>query len=490
MKKTLILLTFTATIALYFMAYLPGLHGKHFADDFGYIFTPYSQPLLHVFIDKNETEYAYRPVEKLFLLMIQKKYGEDTFPVHFTQALIHLFFCSLFYWWLRKKQYSRTLSFLGFSYLLLTQAAVHAVASNDTFSQIIAAFSGYCSVFVFIKAHKESLHIKKYLLLTCSLLLFAISLASKETGFAFLALLIIITGFELCLPKINFKNSVHQLLHLLPFIALVLLYFWIRNYLNLDKASFGSGRMNIHIGFNIISNIVLSVFQTLLPFSSVDFYVAVKNLEFLTLLPSLLVVMAAASIIVCPLFDKKYRFRQMTVLLLMPVTLFPVCIFNHVSELYVYTMLPVTAVALLNGSRLIIERLPVTPGKAFCVLLFCYVLINIGAIYSKVNAMRSNGEKTATLLKKINPYLNNIPVNGTLVLLVPADSVKSDYSIFKRHGLRLFEDGEMIFNRVTLRNDFKTSMHYYTTQGLQPQQNQFVLQLDKSSKIKEYKFLQ
>lgn len=459
LKISFIFFIFSLLTALFFYAYSPAIHGKYFGDDYGFLFTPYNNSIFHIFIDKNLASFAYRPIEKLFLLTIQNHFEYQTIAIHLTQMILHFLFSIIFYVWLRKQGFSKTSSIFAFSYMLLTQAASHAVSSNDTFSQITSTIFGYTSVALLTIAFKNNSNRNFFFYYSSSFFLFIFSIISKETGLSFFPFICFILFCHI------FKNALFPkrwfitiTSYLIPFIIITSLYFILRKYINLDPATFGDGRYNVNLGLNIIINFVQAIFLALLPFSSVDFYFSLQSGNISFLLISILFVSILTIVILLPILSKAKRNLTILTLLLLPVSLFPVIILNHISELYVYNTIPLIVILLANS----IEYLKVKYNKVFTsvlpIFLFSVFLINVHSVKSKSILVKTNGINAEQMLNKIKPYLPEIPTNGTLFLVNTPYSQKTEYSIFKFTEFRLFECGEHIFNRISGRNDFKVKI--------------------------------
>ncbi len=406
MKKFLIILIFPLITGVFFYAYYPAIHGKYFADDYQFLFTPYNNSFFHIFIDKNLVSYAYRPIEKLFLLTIQNHFGYQTTAIHLTQMFLHFLFSIIFYAWLRRQGFSKTSSIFAFSYMLLTQAASHAVSSNDTFSQVTSTIFGYASVVLLTLTFNNTSKRNFFFYYSSSLLLFLLSLLSKENGLSFFPFICFILFCH------TFKNALFPkrwfiiiTSYLIPFIVITALYFSLRKYLNLDPATFGEGRYNMNIGLNVIINFIESFLFALLPFSSVDFYFSLQNKNYSFLLISILFVSILTLMICLPIFSKTKRKLTIFTLSLLPISLFPVIILNHISELYVYNMLPLFALLIANS----IEYLTTQHKKLFTSLLTAFLLlvfiIDIHSIKNKSILMKTNGANAERMLNEIKPYL-------------------------------------------------------------------------------------
>jgi hypothetical protein len=413
--------------------------------------------MFHIFLDKNEVSYAYRPLEKLFLLTVQRSFDYDTTAIHITQMTLHFLFSLLFFLWLRKDGFSIGTSIFVFLYLLFSQAATHAIASNDTFSQIISTLFGYLSIFFYLQFVNGKT--KLLFLYFSSVLCFLFSLLGKEIGLSFFPLLILISINIICKNFSIYKYKLPKVfLQLLPFFIITLLYFVIRKYINLDAATFGNDRYNMSLGLNISINFIQAFILSLIPFSSVDLYQSIQNKSFVFLLICGFFICIYTVIILVPLFNKENRLRLVKSSIFLPVSLFPVIILNHISELYVYNMLPIMAYLLALSIESIFSRKYRVLSAMLILFLITGLLINSIAVRSKVNAMKINGDITQQMLQEIKPYLRENPSIDTLVLVNKPYNQKNEYSIFKRSGFRLFEDGEVIFKKISDRRDLKVKI--------------------------------
>ena len=89
---------------------------------------------------------------------------------------------------------------------------------------------------------------------------------------------------------------------------------------------------------------------------------------------------------------------------------------------------------------------------AVTVAVVAMFIIHIDAIRSKTTLMRQNGERAATLLNAIEPYLKLIPRDGQLVLLNPT-SHEVEYSVFRMAGFNVLDDGLGRLKQIAGRND-------------------------------------
>jgi hypothetical protein len=246
---------------------------------------------------------------------------------------------------------------------------------------------------------------------------------------------------------------------MLPFVVITLCYFYIRNVLQLQPAEYGDDRYNIHLGLNIIENFVMAGFQALSPFSSVNLYLAIQNTEWLSLILPVITVIVCSFICIYPIFTKEKRVETILLMIVIPILLFPPIITNHVSELYVYNQLPIFAILFANGISGIAKKYPKILYICIIPYVAGFVLVSCISVNSKTEMMKKNGIQADILSRKIEPHLRNTTFD-TLYLVNEEVSNKTEYSIFKRTGFRVFSDGEVLFNRITGDSNFVTKVIY------------------------------
>jgi hypothetical protein len=372
-----------------------------------------------------------------------------------------------------------------FAYLLLTQAATHSVASNDTFSQIISTIFGYGSLWCYLCFLRYTARRTRILFYFVTFVLFSLSIMGKETGLSFFLLIFFITIVNLKMNYISLRYYFLKIMTLIPFGLLIIAYLLLRNYIGLDRAEFGSNGTNMHLGLNVFINVIQSIVQILLPLSSVDLYEAIKSKNILIIIAALIFISILALIILYPLSSKSKRRMHLIIICMFPLSLFPVIILNHISELYVYNTLPIFAVALANSLQCIEEKYRNFFNNAVTGVFILIIVLNFMSVRKKCQTIYTNGEKTWTLINKITPLISEIPINGTLYLLCPDKELHSDYSIFKRSGLRLFEDGETIFNQITKRDNFNVKCINDLRSVDLGTKNSLIITLDSNNKIQQ-----
>src|SRR5215472_10737176 len=86
--------------------------------------------------------------------------------------------------------------------------------------------------------------------------------------------------------------------------------------------------------------------------------------------------------------------------------------------------------------------------------LMALLAANVIAIQNKAAMMQQNGERAATLLALIEPYLKDIPKNGKLLLLNPR-SDEPEYSVFLMNGFNVLDLAVYYVQYIAQRKDFR-----------------------------------
>jgi len=465
--------------------YAGGTDIAYYGDDFQFYFGTAPQHPLFYFFHKNPYAlHTYRPVEAVFLSQMQYAFGMITFPIHLTQISLHILLCCLLLSGMRRQGFSCTQSFLAALYLLVSQANPHAVLSNDTFSQVLGALTGFLSLYFFSLWVADEPTVppsRNKLFYLSSLGFFSLSLFAKETSASFfliiLGMLLVDKGLTVRQGSV-FRSFVIQSA---PFTVVLVVYLSIRFSLGLPGVQFGQEDYQFRIGKNVLYNIALLTFQAFLPYSSVDTFVAVQTGVY----PKLLLALVSTGVIMTATAYGHWRMRtprvSFALCVLILVSFFPVFLLNHVSELYVYNAMP--AVAILFGvgiGRLVTSRSHVRGVAIVCSLGL--LLAHAASVQSKTRLMKANGNRAGLLLREIRPYLQTVPADGYLLLVNPsADCLQ--YSVFLLPGFRVLEKGLHYLYTVAGRDNFAIEVLDEATLSWRSLRHAVVLTLDGNGDI-------
>jgi hypothetical protein len=143
---------------LTFLVYAPGLDTPRIGDDFDIVFDDPGSKVFRYFTRPNENSEFYRPLEAAFSAIVQAAAGTRTWPIQVTHICLH----SLLAWWVSVVilglGFSRLQAALGGIFMVVSQANVFAVLSNDTLSQVGATLCGCWALWNLYRAHVPSPH--------------------------------------------------------------------------------------------------------------------------------------------------------------------------------------------------------------------------------------------------------------------------------------------------------------------------------------------
>lgn len=437
-----------------------GLWIDYYADDFQFVYDSDSPGPLHYFGHENPHNSFYRPIQAAYLAVVQRAGGLDTFPIHLMQILMHALLSWLVYLGMLRLSFTRTQAGLGSLFMLASQASVHAVLSNDTLSQVGSALFGTAAVLVLFVApgkgaHRGGVRSANRTVLLISLLLFTLGLLSKESGVAYLAILLV------ALAVIEWRDQgrirlLGFLYRSIPFVLVTVAYLIIRSQIVDSQLTVGPERYQLNFGINIIKNLLMFLAAASIPFSTVDVFIAVAErnralLGLVALTTSLLLGLTALGL---------WRLRDRWRLFLLlgafgMISLFPVFLLNKTSELYVYNAMPFFAVIVGSGLGALLSGSRAKPIVRNSLLAFLAVVlaVQIASIQSKISYMLETAGRATWLVAQISSQVGHVPLGGTLVLVNPPPDTP-EYSVFVMNGFNALRDGLFRINQVSGRNDF------------------------------------
>jgi len=390
----------------------------YYDDDYQFYFDPPPPSAFHYFLHKNpRNAYAWRPLEATALVFIQQKWGLNPFPIHFAAVAGHLLIAiSLFY--IFRKLYDEKIGVIAAILFSIHPAAVHPAASIDTLSQIYGVLFTYLAGYIFLFRDKS---------ITRDILGFAcvvIALLWKETSiciFPVLFLAYFLTG------KLRAEKRA-----LIMILILIAGYVAARHVLDFPSLKFGgSGRFGINF-FRVPANLAVLWFTALNPFSTLQIFIAQKTRDFSFLLLVGCYFLILLLLLVTLLYKQKQLIRiSVWFFLIGSALLIPTVFFNHVSELYVYGLLPF-ACGLLAVFFIKTFELPRWANYLGKLSLIVFLFVSISSVYTKSAAMFSTAKQAERLSDEVVNAVKLQPQGGTLILQNP--ECKYQYSIFVACG--------------------------------------------------------
>jgi hypothetical protein len=377
-----------------------GLGIEYYADDFQFV---YAHPIpgpLHFFFHEVPNNAFYRPLQASFIAVVQRTADLNTTPIHLTQLLMHVALCWLVYVAILRLGFARSQAVLGSLFMLIAQVNVHAVMSNDTLSQAGAALFGSASLLVLYlaggggpgpaqDARPPAWSAAGYAL---SLGLLALALLSKESGTAYLPLLLAV----LVIVERRSHGRVRLapiLARFAPFLAVTILYLLLRSSVVDSQLTFGPDRYQLHLGLNVIQNLMMFFAAAAVPFSTADVFthVAEKNLFWLGAVGSITFILL--TLVAYGMWYLRRSWKLFVVLSIFAVAaLFPTFLLNRTSELYVYNAMPFFAFVVGTGvgSALMASRDLRVLRLAVSLMIVVIFAGHFTAVQSKLSLMKQN----------------------------------------------------------------------------------------------------
>lgn len=415
-----------------------GMRSGYYADDFSYYFHPLPSNFFHYFTHENPSQVMYRPVFSTFMVAVQHLWGLEPLPIHVASLLCHVLLAWLVAISVVRLGYSRLQAMIGSAFFLVAQINTYTVLGNDTLSQVAGVLFGCLAAWMLYfpgrdrqidGAARPQRPLPAYFL--PSLLCFAVSLLMKETSTAYLGVVAVALLAANIEQSPRRKALVRTALQLLPFVLLVIAYMLVRSqYVLGGGPQIGDGRYGMNIGLNIPKNIALFLTASTTVISSVTAFVAMHRRE----IPMLIAIAITSAIFIALLLRGLWlcrRDRPVAVLLLLYFTcFFPVILFNHVSEVYIYNSFPF--LACLTGIALGAVYMRAINNRARIALastMASLMLLHILAVRSKSEMITANGERAIELLEKLRPLVEQAPQNGTVFMLNPPNET-IEYSAY------------------------------------------------------------
>jgi hypothetical protein len=459
MKTTLCLL---ALGLIGFGIYLPGLGIQYYEDDLNFIFDPTPPSFFYYFTHKHPHLGFYRPIEASILSFIQYYCGLNTVPIHIILIILHVCLSSIIFFAVLKLGYSYIQAIIGSLFMLISQANAFAVLSNDTLSQVSGTLFGCISLFFLHTfcsnnelAKNSSESIKYYRYYGISVFAFGVALLSKESSISFfLPLLAIVAAFTIRTPGHTSSAAKKIFTVLLPFFCLVSFYLVVRFLIGASQPGTGDTRYDFHIGINIIKNLLMFLFALVIPASSINAFVAFKNNDIFRLLIFAFSSLALISFVVNGLWHSNEKSKIAFIAALVVLSLFPMAMLNHVSELYAYNAMPFLSILVGIGLGEILKSITAHNiiQPVFIILFISFSVSHIVAIQSKIAFMKRNGERAAALINQIGLYIDKIPKKGELLLLnTSKDAI--EYSGFLLRDFNVLNYGQKRIKKVYGRED-------------------------------------
>jgi hypothetical protein len=346
--------------------------------------------------------------------------------------------CALF-WFLRTCGLPLGHSLLGALWFLLNPVNVVAVLGSDSTDQVGSGAAGFLSFALawrFSETLRQSPSAKSppFWLAVGSLVALAIALLFKENGLAFAGIVPLVLGFTIwrCRRSLVPGATRWLVLFIAASVAVTAGYFAYRAVArNSRPITFGTARHELKMGENILVNEAQLLGAPLLPFSTVDAYVAAVNRK-----PLVLGAMGAGLLAWLTLLGigvtiaKKWP-AVLGLGLLGACAGVPVVLTNHVSELYAYNVAPFLAVIVALALPPLLEpRRPLLVRSVTAVLLLGVLVSDVVAVNHKASQMAVNGHNAVVLMPQVVDFARQLPPDGKLLLWDRQEPDMLSYGVF------------------------------------------------------------
>ncbi|MBM3779436.1 MAG: hypothetical protein FJW23_14570 [Acidimicrobiia bacterium] len=439
------------------VTYGPGVGTPYFADDFQFV--QKDGALLAPVLRPNSVNGFYRPVQGMFLAWVQGTWGWNTAPIAVTQIAMHLALASMIVAFMRRMDVPVLHAAIGGVFFAVAQVNVSAVLGNDTMSQVSSTLLSCVALWSLIEATNENgkkgtkrlSSVRPYAIAVSALLL---ALLSKETALGIVPVLVGLVG--LAAWRIRGRVMSWQTCRdALPFVIVAGIYLLVR-FATGAMLPQADGRYGVGVGPNVVRNAGLLLGAAMMPVSTVDAFLAWRERDTMQLALMCGGVIAFCIAIVWGLAHSERRGLIMGTSIALACSMFPVVLLNHVSELYVYGLMPLVAILVGCGIGTATVRVWAMgrPGVALGLGIWLLALAagNGYGASKKVFQMRANGVRAMTLMDAVAGHVADVPRGGRVVLLNPADG-SEEYSVFLVRGFNLLRYGEEALKIRSGRND-------------------------------------
>jgi hypothetical protein len=445
---------FLVLLAGGYAIYHVGIGIKYFADDFGYL-QPCPNPL-YFFAHRNVYAPFYRPFDAALACSVQGYFGLETWPISLVHIFFHALLSWLVFWGAREAGVSRLGATIGSLLMLISQANASAVLRNDTFSQLGSSFFGFLGLILLYvdlsRVRTADMPWRPFFGL--SALSLSASLFFKETGMGyFVAMSFLLLTWVLLRrePALSRRSVAIRIAGLAAGCATYLI---IRSSVLTWEIPPG-GRYSLGSVAAWLRNLGLIFFSSSLPVSSVDFYTWWQQRYWPFLAGALILTALFLIVVACGILHEKNP-RELLGLSAVGLfaTIFPVYLFQHVSELYTYNWMPVFSVIVGCGLGNVFGGNAALRRKVLLAGFGLLLLVSHGlAIQAKALSMRENGMAAQELLKQMRPWLTCVHRGGRVILL-NSPPPRPQYSVFIMHGFNVLQGSLGGLHYIAGRRDF------------------------------------
>jgi len=458
-NNMILLILFIIGIVVFFR----GFDINYYADDLQEVYKNPGDKIFY-YMYNVPADGFYRPIQLLILTFSQTFFGHNTVFLHILYLIIHVLFCWSIYLFMMELGLSSVKSIIASLFMLLSQTNAASVLNNDTISQLLSSFAGFLSLMFLYKFlrinYSKIISIRSNYfnsLFLLSLLFFGIALFSKESSLSYLPILFFTIVFYTLNEKSSKLNIRVLATYLIPYLIVFVIYYIIRSYAGGRQPTTDSNEAYVFaIGMNIIANFFMSMFATVIPFPTETLYVWIKSRNFSNLSIPLAIIFIFLLLVIYGLM-KSGKGRLIFALIAFSVlSTLPMILLTHVREFHAYNTTPYVSMMIGIGLGSLIESRFLKFKKILALSVIIIILIiQVISIQLRITKMKSNGEKAWTMIDQILPHIENVPLNGSLILMNPENN-QVEYSVMIMNDFNVLNTGLTVFNELSERKDFQT----------------------------------
>ncbi len=414
----------------------PCLRGRFFADDWEFLLEDPCRELGQAFLVMSPYD-LYRPLQLVAIAASQCWFGPGTQPVHLLAAFIHAVTCT-FVWRIARERWGRLAAGLAVAILSVSQFSIPTVASNDTLSLILGTCAGVLALWFMASASRYSAFV--------ALGSLVIALLSKESSIGYSLVLIGWGAWRALNPRTRaagLRLSIGATL-------LTAVYLVWRSHITGSIPGLQPDP-RIHVGPQVLTHLGMLLVPVFLPCSTTWTFLNLQAGHWL--LPALAIFVAAGIwLVLLRMAAIRMGVGPMSGLLALSVSgLVAVLPLRHVSEIYVYAVLP--GLSILFG--IAIARGLASRGRGripIGLLAVAWLATQAALSREKAGQMHANGERAAELAASVRTLAATWPRGAEVVMLDDVDP-RTQYSLFRMAGFRLLPQEALA--RVTGRADIR-----------------------------------
>lgn len=439
--------------------YASGLDIPYYADDLQLYFPAAKLHWAAYLVTADTATGFYRPLQNVFLALMQSWMGMNPVPVHLVTLVLHLAVVGVVYEGGRWMGLSRRGAGVAAAVMALGQANVAAVLGNDTLSQVGATLFGYLALRLYGASHWDG-NSPSPLGFWGGLVALGTALLFKESGIAFVLPLLALEGRVGGHYWQNEKRTaLYRSLGRGGVLLLVVAGYLIgRTWTGAVSPGFGPGPYQYDLGVNLLRNAALfgAAATSVVPTTSVAQWA--QEGAMIPLMGALVLSGGLVFAVGYGVYRGRRWARGLVLLGLAGMSLGPVLPLNNVSELYVYSAMPPLSLLAGMGIDEALTAVSAERRRMGVLLVGVFLCVQVGGVYQKSVLMENTGDRMHAVLPALVDHARAAPAGAALCLQTPPRHDTTAYSIYRMPGALPFHFAESVLRHRARRPDLAFSV--------------------------------